>query len=71
VRAPRWTAAKKAGIICAVRKGYLVQQELPATLEISLEEYSAWVAAYDQYGVKGLKTTKTQTYRRKRSDDEP
>lgn len=59
----RWVTRRKAEVVAAVRGGLLSSEQACARYEISKEEFSAWERLYDRHGVKGLRTTRLQSYR--------
>jgi hypothetical protein len=61
----RWAAAVKLHFLLKHRAGTLTQDELDMAL-ITPEELAAWGEAWDQHGLRGLKTTRTQQYRKPR-----
>ena len=66
----RWIARRKAEIVTAVESGLLSESEACARYNISREEFSAWVQAYDRAGVPGLRARANPlTQRRQRRDD--
>jgi len=50
-------------VVAAVRGGLLSMEEACERYALTLEEYLSWQSAVDRYGLKGLRTTKTQEYR--------
>ena len=63
----RWTAQRKAAVLAAVRSGAITVEEACRRYEISGEEFLAWLRAFETYGAPGLRTTRIQQYRRRRS----
>lgn len=51
----RWVARRKADIVAAVEGGLLTEPEACARYNISREEFSAWLSAYESDGVAGLR----------------
>ena len=51
----RWVARRKADIVAAVEGGLLTEAEARARYNISREEFSAWLSAYESDGVAGLR----------------
>ncbi len=51
----RWVARRKAEIVAAVEGGLLTDCEACARYNISREEFSTWMSAYDAGGVPGLR----------------
>jgi len=60
----RWVPRRKAIVVGAVRLGLLSLQEASQRYKLSVEEFLAWQRAIDQHGVRGLRTTHVQVYRR-------
>jgi hypothetical protein len=63
----RWTARRKAAVVIAVRGGTLTPEEACTRWQLSREELAAWRAAFAVHGVHGLRTTRLQLYRKRRS----
>jgi transposase-like protein len=63
----RWTARRKAAVLAAVRSGAILVEEACRRYEISEEEFLAWLRAFETHGLPGLRTTRIQQYRRRRS----
>jgi hypothetical protein len=61
----RWTAVVKLQFLLKHRAGTLTQDELDKAL-ITPEELAAWGEAWDHHGLRGLKTTRLQQYRKTR-----
>ena len=59
----RWVTRRKAEVVAAVRGGLLSQDDACKRYKISVEEYEGWERLFDRFGVKGLRTTRLQTYR--------
>jgi len=59
----RWTVARKAMVIRAVRGGWVPIEEAVEMYSISVDEFLAWERDLDRYGVPGLRTTRFQIYR--------
>jgi Protein of unknown function (DUF1153) len=51
----RWVARRKAEVVAAVEGGLLSEYEACARYNISREEFSAWLNAYDRDGIAGLR----------------
>jgi hypothetical protein len=63
----RWTPARKAGVVEAVRIGRVSLNEACRRYTLSVEEFTAWQTALVRYGRPGLRSTRIQVYR----DTEP
>jgi hypothetical protein len=61
----RWVARRKAEVVAAVHGGLLSIDEACRRYSISLEEFTGWMRALDQSGLRGLRVTRTQEYRRR------
>ena len=59
----RWTVARKAAVIQAVRGGWVPIEEVCELYNISADEFIAWERDVDRYGVPGLRVTRFQIYR--------
>jgi len=60
----RWPCRRKAAVVVAIRAGVLSPQEACQRYMLSLEELAAWEATLDQNGIRGLRVTRLQMYRR-------
>jgi hypothetical protein len=56
---------RKAQVVLAVRGGLLSLEEACARYALTAEEFMAWEDLLDKHGLAGLRTTRTQQYRRK------
>ena|ERR1700690_209780 len=59
----RWVIRRKAALIAAVRNNEISLDEACQRYELSLEEFTSWVAAIDQHGISALRATRFQIYR--------
>ncbi len=59
----RWVTRRKAEVVAAVRGGLLPLKDACKRYNLSEEEYTAWEKLFEQYGAKGLRTTRIQQYR--------
>jgi transposase-like protein len=64
----RWTAARKAAMLEALRRGKLTIEEACQRYAISIEELRAWERHFERHGVYGLRAKRIQLYRK---DKEP
>jgi hypothetical protein len=62
----RWVIRRKAAIVAAVRDGLLSLEEASSRYEMSSDEILSWQHCVDRFGIAGLRTTRTQFYRRSR-----
>ena len=60
----RWVTRRKAEVVAAVRGGLLTEENACERYQLSSEEFDAWSRLYDRFGVKGLRTTRLQNYRK-------
>jgi hypothetical protein len=59
----RWVARRKAEVVAAVDGGILSLEEACRRYTLSVEEFLTWQRAFDKFGQRGLRVTKTQSYR--------
>jgi hypothetical protein len=59
----RWVTRRKAEVVAAVRCGILTLEDACRRYELSKEEFAGWERLFERHGVKGLRTTRLQTYR--------
>jgi hypothetical protein len=59
----RWVIRRKAEVVAAVQGGLLSLDDACERYKLTNEEFGAWQAAIDQYGLAGLRTTRIQQYR--------
>ncbi len=64
----RWVVRRKAEVVTAVRAGLLTLEEACERYHLSMEEFLSWQALIEKHGVRGLRTTRLQQYRRKTAD---
>lgn len=60
----RWVVRRKAAVVAAVRNGELTLEQACRRYQLSEEEFRSWERAFDIHGLYGLRTTRTQQYRR-------
>jgi hypothetical protein len=58
----RWVIRRKAEVVAAVRGGLLSLEQACSRYALNFEEFRAWERRIDRFGVKGLRTTRTQFY---------
>jgi Protein of unknown function (DUF1153) len=63
VTTKRWVARRKAEVVSAVRGGLLSIDDACARYGLSVDEFLSWTKAIDDFGMAGLRTTRTQQYR--------
>lgn len=61
----RWVMRRKAEVVAAVRGRLLSVEEACARWNLSEEELASWQRLIDRHGVRGLRATRIQQYRRK------
>lgn len=61
----RWTARRKAEVLAALNGGLLTAREACEWYALSIDEIEEWQSATDRGGVKGLRITRSQHYRRR------
>jgi hypothetical protein len=59
----RWVGSVKEQLILAVRSGAVMLDDVSQVFHLSPDEFHAWQAAYDRWGVPGLRSTRLQVYR--------
>lgn len=67
----RWVVRRKAAVVTAVRSGAITMEEACGVYQLSQEEFISWERAFESYGLAGLRTTRTQQYRRSRHRASP
>ncbi len=60
----RWVIRLKAELVAAVRGGLISLEEVCERYRLSVEEFQTWQASLDRNGVRGLRTTRLQQYRK-------
>jgi hypothetical protein len=65
----RWTPRRKAEVVAAVQGGMLDVRAACEIYNISLEEFNCWDRAIERTGLRGLRVTKLQNYRKLLADD--
>lgn len=64
----RWVVRRKAEVVAAVRAGLISLEEACLRYTLSAEEFLSWQRLIDEYGVRGLRTTRLQKYRGPREE---
>lgn len=62
----RWVIRRKAEVVAAVRSGLISIEEACERYKLSMEEFLSWQRLIDAHGMRGLRTTRLQQYRRKK-----
>lgn len=65
----RWVVRRKAEVVAGVRSGLISLEEACHRYSLSLEEFLSWQRLIDSHGMRGLRTTRVQQYRRHSDDD--
>ena len=60
----RWRFQHKALVVTAVRTGLMNVAEACARYSITIEEFLSWKRLLDEHGLRGLRATRLQEYRR-------
>src|SRR3546814_13089527 len=60
----RWVIRRKAEVVTAVRAGLLTLEEACQRYNLSVEEFLSWQRLIDTTGLRGLRPTRLQQYRR-------
>ncbi len=60
----RWVIRRKAELVAAVRGGLISLEEVCERYHLSVEEFVSWQTSLNQNGVRGLRTTRLQQYRK-------
>ena len=60
----RWVIRRKAEVVAAVRAGLISLEEACQRYRLSVEEFLSWQRLIDRHGMRGLRTTRLQQYRR-------
>ena len=58
----RWVIRRKAEVVAAVRGGLLSLEEACSRYALNSDEFLRWQHYIDRFGLKGLRTTRTQVY---------
>ena len=60
----RWVVRRKAEVVAAVTGGLLTHDEACDRYGLTPEEFAGWQRAVDRSGMKGLRVTRLQSYRK-------
>ena len=63
----RWVVRRKAELVAAIRGGLLTLEEACERYQLSPEELESWAVSLDKFGVRGLRSTRLQHYRKIRT----
>ena len=62
----RWTIRLKVAVLTAVAVGVLTREEACRRYQLSEEEFLSWQQAFEVHGLRGLRSTRLQQYKRSR-----
>ena len=65
----RWVIRRKAEVVAGVRNGLISLEDACNRYKLSVEEFLTWQRLIDQHGMRGLRTTRLQQYRRDTGED--
>jgi hypothetical protein len=60
----RWVIRRKAEVVAGVRSGLISLEEACERYSLSIEELLSWLRLIDSHGVRGLRATRVQDYRK-------
>ena len=66
----RWVVRRKAEVVAAVRGGLLSLEEACERYMLTVEEFLSWQRSIERNGVRGLRATRIQEFRKKKYTDE-
>ena len=61
----RWVIRRKAEVVAGVRLGLITIEEACERYRLSIDEFLSWQRLIEQHGMRGLRATRVQEYRRK------
>lgn len=61
----RWVIRRKAEVVAGVRAGLISLEEACRRYTLSVEEFVSWQRLIESHGLRGLRTTRLQDYRRR------
>ncbi|NIR76358.1 MAG: DUF1153 domain-containing protein [Gemmatimonadetes bacterium] len=64
----RWVIRRKAEVVAAVRNGLISLEDACKRYKLSVEEFLSWQRLIEEHGMRGLRTTRLQQYRRSPSE---
>ena len=65
----RWVVRRKAEVVAGVRAGLISIEEACERYSLSMEEFLSWQRTIENHGIRGLRTTRLQHYRRPAAGD--
>ena len=60
----RWVIRRKAEVVAAVRSNLITLEDACERYKLSVEEFLSWQRLIEKHGMRGLRTTRLQQYRR-------
>ena len=60
----RWVIRRKAELVAAICGGLISLEDACERYRLSEEELESWAASLERFGVRGLRTTRLQHYRK-------
>ena len=60
----RWVIRRKAEVVAGVRNGLISLEDACNRYKLSAEEFIAWQKLIEEHGMRGLRTTRLQQYRK-------
>ena len=64
----RWVIRRKAEVVAGVRNGLISLEDACNRYKLSAEEFISWQKLIEEHGMRGLRTTRLQQYRRPVAD---
>ena len=64
----RWVIRRKAEVVAGVRNGLISLDDACNRYKLSAEEFLSWQKLIEEHGMRGLRTTRLQQYRRANDD---
>ena len=65
----RWVIRRKAEVVAGVRNGLISLEDACSRYKLSAEEFISWQKLIEEHGMRGLRTTRLQQYRRLGSNE--
>jgi len=60
----RWVVRRKAELIAGIRGGLISLEDACERYQLSKEELESWAASLERFGLRGLRITRLQHYRK-------
>ncbi len=64
----RWVIRRKAELVAAIRGGLLSLEDACERYQLSEEELQSWANSIAKHGIRGLRSTRVQLYRKSHAD---